>query len=115
MEYEHKINLIYGLKVKIKSLAEESKIIRKEEKKTTFATRNWLHEHRVLNVRQESRASFIAYAFLRNKPIKSVEKYPSQIPIITLGRAEKLARKYGQGFWDKKKQKEWKDWINSAN
>ena len=81
------------LRVKIKSLAVEAKIIRREEhkslrtaafnKRTGVPSDNtWfghdaapreLYLHRVINVREEARASLLAYAFLRGKPYKHVE------------------------------------------
>jgi len=71
------------LKVKIKSLAAEAQIIRKEEVKRKGRKTNeplaWndiycdLHKHRVLNVRQEARATLLAYAYLRQRTYKQVE------------------------------------------
>ena len=85
------------LKIKLKSLAEEAKIIRKEENKYKYASRNYritldnvrvcdeakadeligiyenLRSHRVGNVRHEARDSHIAYGFLRGKLYKVVE------------------------------------------
>lgn len=88
------------LKIKIKTLAEEAKIIRLEELGLKDKAQNWrmrrdgqlplpnntvtivdcddmakminhtrqsIHEHRVLDVRSEARASQLAYAFLRGK------------------------------------------------
>lgn len=57
------------LKVKIKSLAAESGIIRKEENKRGHGVtlRNKLHNHRVTTVREEARYSLIAYAYMRGK------------------------------------------------
>ncbi len=79
------------LKIKIKSLAAEATIIRKEERKALKYAR-WKYEkggnnsfeafepyhelrlHRVGIVRSESRYSGIAYAFLREKSYSSTEK-----------------------------------------
>ena len=62
------------LKVKIKSLAAESKMIRLEEKKTrdTFL-KSHLQSHRIWDVRRESRAAQLAYAYLRGHPLSVVE------------------------------------------
>ena len=78
------------LKGKAKSLAEEAKIIRKEEKKLgrriskiaslqkptslMVLRRDNLRDHRVHDVRNEARATHIARAFLNGKPFSSVEK-----------------------------------------
>lgn len=87
------------LKVKIKSLAEEARIIRLEEGRAkgrrkcgasdhaglvkrddcrAFVGRDddmreRLHRHRVRDVRPEQRASLLAYAFLRGRPLAAVE------------------------------------------
>lgn len=65
------------LKVKIKSLAEEARIIRLEEDKAKKRIRkgrgevqklyNGLYLHRVRDVRHEQRSTLIAYAMLRGK------------------------------------------------
>lgn len=55
------------LKVKIKSLASESRIIRQEEYKSKGELRDQLHIHRVREVRNESRATHLAYDFLRSR------------------------------------------------
>lgn len=65
------------LKVKIKSLAEEAKIIRKEELKARGYNpelRRGLYEHRIKPVGSESRAAFIAYGFLRGKKYSEIER-----------------------------------------
>lgn len=77
------------LKIKSKSLAAEAKIIRSEENKLENRiadlsdlqksteqlqfTRQSLHNHRVLDVRYAARATYLARAYLKNKPYKSVE------------------------------------------
>ena len=89
---------IRRLKVKVKSLASEAMIIRREERKVMagadWAARrdlanNWntmsserveyldeyhrLHHHRKVDVRQEARAALIAYAFLRGMPLSRID------------------------------------------
>ncbi len=78
------------LKVKIKSLAAEAKIIRLEEKRSSGDVRNSLHNHRVIEVRDESRCALIAYAFLRNKRPPSLLKRQGDMK-----RVMTLASKYG--------------------
>lgn len=65
-----------ALRVKIKSLAEEARIIRQEEKRYRgdSSERGSLHWHRISIVRDESRAAQLAYAYLRRKPYRSVEQ-----------------------------------------
>ena len=74
------INRKLALKVKAKHLAEEAKIIKKEEKKSYGDTRDWLHSHRVGVVRPVARATQIAYAFSRGTPLHKIERYPERIP-----------------------------------
>jgi hypothetical protein len=67
-------NGIRLLKVKIKSLAAEARIIRREEKQSTGRLRWELWQHRVEVVRREARLSQIAYGFLRGKRYDQIEK-----------------------------------------
>lgn len=80
------------LKIKAKSLGAESQMIRKEEIKlkrsarwndehqkpaeaAKFQTkRRALYEHRVQDVRFESRATHLARAYIAGKPYKSIER-----------------------------------------
>lgn len=136
-----------ALRVKIKSLAAETKIIRFEEKRTkrTFdfetsntpnpAAREYLantyHEklwklthHRIFDVRKETRATLIAYAFLRNKPYSSVENPKISITNNSfdsnylLDRVVSMVNKYSE-FKERKDSKELKkiiiSWIDSSN
>lgn len=101
------------LKVKIKSLAAEARIIRMEERRVN-GRRRWvyehqgpakrieelnrefdgLHYHRVMDVRRESRAAQLAYAFIRGRDYKSIE--PSGYGAANIiGRIAELASKYG--------------------
>lgn len=61
------------LKIKLKSLAEEARIIRKDERKVNGWKRDSLHRHRVVNVRREARDSYIAYGFLRGHKYRTIE------------------------------------------
>lgn len=86
------------LKVKIKSLAEEAKIIRKEEEKTKDRSlRSVLHFHRVSDVRKEARHSQLAYAFIRERSYKDVERTTKNEP--SWARIWKIAEKFGPS-WD---------------
>lgn len=108
------------LKVKIKSLQEEAKIIRKEERRNEDFKKG-LREHRKKIVRPESRHTHLAYAFLRGRPYKTVEPKAHTEPDWI--RARKMVERYGV-VWEEnqtmaeyeKKQKEllarfdrWKD------
>lgn len=82
------------LKVKIKSLADESRIIRQEEKKSRGILRNRLHEHRTYDVRRESRAALLAYGYLRGKPLSVVEAKGRRDYSIDK-RAHAIVKKFG--------------------
>jgi hypothetical protein len=97
------------LRVKVKSLAEEAKIIRFEERKQHWRFKMAkmlsneeqklsplyfeLKRHRLYDVRSEARAALLAYAFLRNKPLHKVEGVCRELP--NWGRVERLVTKYG--------------------
>jgi len=67
------------LRVKVRSLAEEARIIRHEElrakRRGAHAIRERLYLHRIHVVRLESRASQLAAAYLRGKPRASCEQH----------------------------------------
>ena len=74
------------LKIKLKSLAAEAKIIRLEEEKAWHssrpevrATREEMYQHRIGIVRYQSRATGLAYAFIRGRTYRDVEPR-GQIP-----------------------------------
>ena len=94
------------LKVKIKSLAAESKIIRLEERKTryvdtegiSYCLREELYQHRVGDVRQETRSALLAYAYLRGRSLCSTEKTSTRKDYTTYSvdhRAHKIVKKFG--------------------
>lgn len=83
------------LKVKIKSLAEEARIIRREEKDARNSYfRSMLHSHRVENVRDEARAAQIAYGYLRGRRYREIE--PNAKKDVPWVRVKKLVEKYGE-------------------
>lgn len=65
------------LKIKVKHLAEESRIIRKETNKAkaegATATVNNLHNHRTQVVRPAARNTLIAYGYIRGTPYSAME------------------------------------------
>lgn len=117
--------LVKQLKVKIKSLAEEARIIRKEEgrakgrrvKPGEFLGRDdelrlSLRYHRIVDVRIEQRASLIAYAFLRGVPFAVVERTPKSQP--NWDRVTKMVDKFGVvgGRAEREKQRDrYTKWI----
>ena len=95
---------IVYLKVKIKSLAEEARIIRKEEVKlkrrsVPYRPEGWertltgLHHHRIWDVRREARATHLAYGFLRGRALAQIEGNAKTCP--PWSRVEAMVKKYG--------------------
>jgi hypothetical protein len=96
------------LKVKIKSLAEEARIIRREEwqiksKPVGYRESGWsakldgLHNHRTQVVRPEARATQLAYGFLRGRLYSQIEAKASTEP--SWDRVAAMVRKYGSIPW----------------
>lgn len=82
------------LRIKIKSLAEEARIIRKEEHRTHGALRNELHLHRVGVVRHEARHTHIAYGLLRGRTIEQIEPGAKVDP--DMKKVEAMLKRYGR-------------------
>jgi len=83
------------LKIKIKSLAAEAKIIRKEEKRVKFQSiRESLYRHRIDVVRYEARHTHIAYGFLRGRTYAQIEANPKTPP--NWDKIRKMVEKYGR-------------------
>ncbi len=133
------------LKVKIKSLAAEARIIRLEELRAKgrrkspdrrkdmglgFVQANpdylvvrgrdprllfELHHHRVWDVRQEQRASLLAYAFLRGRTLAACEPKTTREP--DWARVLKLVEKFGPVRPTETKQQtavKFEDWKRAA-
>lgn len=80
------------LKVKLKSLAAEAKIIRLEEKRNRhFQNGLWLHRTTV--VRSEARHTLLAYGFLKGRTYAQIERTCSRAP--EWDRVRKMIEKYG--------------------
>jgi len=92
------------LKVKIKSLAAEARIIRHEERRSTGQLRNDLHSHRVHVVRRQARATLLAYGYARGKTYTSMEGSARSVP--DWDKVERMIKKYSQL---KQPLEEWKD------
>ena len=82
------------LKVKVKSLAAEAKIIRREEHRArTPETRSGLHQHRVGVVRSATRHTLLAYGYLRGRSHRQIEASCKRPPDWTV--VERMVRRYG--------------------
>ena len=82
---------IAKLRVNAKSLANEARFIRQETAKTRPENRGELAAHRRGRLREEARLAYLALAFLRNRPYRSVEAKGSN-PVSALKLASKLLR-----------------------
>ncbi len=83
------------LKIKVKSLAEEARIIRKEERKLHGLHRARLHDHRVTVVRDAARRSLVAYQFVRGRDWESCASRDLHTRKRDWPAVEKMIRKYG--------------------
>lgn len=81
------------LKIKINSLAEESRIIRKAERKTHGLLREELYLHRTRDVRQATRSATLAMGFIKGRTWEQMETSPYTLP--DWNRVKTLIAKYG--------------------
>lgn len=81
------------LRVKIKSLAEEARIIRAEEKRTRGRLRDELHLHRIFDVRAAARHAHLAYGFIRGRTYEQMERKAGREP--SWDEIRRLCKKYG--------------------
>lgn len=93
------------LKIKLKSLAAEARIIRQDETKAyklgDYSTGNSLHNHRTQVVRPEARATLLAYQYLRGVPYAACEQSPKTDP--KWHRVNGMVKKYGGNSFDYEK------------
>lgn len=68
------------LRVKIKSLAEEARIIRREERRTHGTLRDRLYLHRIGVVREAARSTHIAYGLIRGRTLEQMEPKSNSEP-----------------------------------
>jgi hypothetical protein len=105
------------LKIKIKSLSEETRIIKFEERRcsrisnveTRSRTYFGLRDHRLGCVRTALRSSYLAYAFIRGKSRVSVENKCSVDP--NYSEVSRLAYKYGSISDRAEFAKRLSDWL----
>lgn len=101
------------LKMKIKSLAAETRIIHSEERKWPGQSdmRQSLYHHRKTVVQRESRASQLAYGFLRGRDYKVMESKCHELP--DWAKVEDIALRFGKAYYDQRELKQrfaaWKD------
>lgn len=83
------------LRIKIKSLAAEARIIRQEAKKLSGLDKHTLNEHRTGIVREQARLSQLAYGALRGVPYRVMEQRCGEDNFPDLKRILAMARKFG--------------------
>ena len=71
---DYDILRIHRLRCNVKSLAAESRIIRKEEKRAGIQYESVLRDHRIRDLRTESRYAQLALAFVRGKKYVETER-----------------------------------------
>lgn len=84
------------LKVKIKNLAEEARIIRSEERKVHGMEKWELQHHRRTVVRDEARRSLVAYAIIRGKDPSVHESNDLYKRAGDEGPVKRMVEKYGE-------------------
>lgn len=107
------MNKLIFLKVKIKSLAEEARIIRKEERKANhqreFELQQELRLHRAGIVRHEAFHSLVAYQYLRGKQFElSFPKCDTES--IDWDKVKHTIKKYGS--WSISEKFDPEAWLN---
>ena len=95
------------LKIKIKSLADEARTIRKEANKTNGMVKWNLNEHRTKVVRPHTRHNLLAYGILIGTPYEIMENKCHESPKFS--DVSKIAKRFGA------KEETISEWIEKAN
>lgn len=64
---------IHRLRCRVKSIAEEARLMRKEENRASLMYSEILRQHRIDELREDARYSQLALAFVRGRPYLDVE------------------------------------------
>lgn len=89
--FSNQVLFIHKLRVNVKSLAAESRLIREEAYRCGRQYVSYLTEHRRGRLREESRAAQLALAFIRERPYYTVEAVDSK-PVSAQRIVSKLQR-----------------------
>lgn len=73
--FDLKVMAIHNLRVRVKSLAEESRILRKEEKRAGIRYQEYLWYRRTGTLRRDIRHANLALAFVRGRKYREVEQH----------------------------------------
>ena len=79
-QFSKQVATIHALRVNVKSLAAEAKLIRYEEKRAGIQYQAALNGHRRGRLREEARYAQLALAFVRGRAYRSVEMEGSSEP-----------------------------------
>lgn len=83
------------LRVKIKSLAGEARIIRHEETRVGGVLADELRMHRRGIVRQEARLTHLAYGIIRGRPVERIEQPKRPLEKQEWDRVRQMISRYG--------------------
>jgi len=83
------------LKVKAKSLAEEARIIRQEERKAKGQIQVELSWHRRSDVRHAARTTYMAYGLIRGRAVDRTERPGSERSEVYWKAVKTMIQKYG--------------------
>lgn len=79
--YDSKVAAIHKLRINVKSLAAEAKIIRQEAKRCGMAYEYALTLHRKGRLREEARVAHLALAYARSRAYRSAEPNTKELPL----------------------------------
>jgi len=103
---------IIHMRVKIRSLAEEARIIRNEEKKAKkrglLERCHGLHQHRTDDLRRCARHNLLAYGYLRGRSYREMEPNARREPEWD------LVKRHAKAFCDEWDEAAWKAWLRDA-
>lgn len=83
------------LRIKVKSLAEEARIIRREEQRTWGLLREELHHHRVVQVRRAARSAHLAYGLIKGRTWLQMETVSRSFGMVDWPAIYKMVTRYG--------------------
>lgn len=109
----YKIQAIHTLRVNVKSLAREARIIRQETRRAGAEYKNTLAHHRRVTVRKEARVAQLALAFVRGRRYRTVEQKSVDSNLERGELIERVIKKVTRHYW-KANEAEIKKWLGEA-
>ncbi len=95
--YDPKVAAIHALRVNVKSLAAEAKLIRHEERRAGYQYQTVLALHRRGRVREEARYAQLALAYIRGKKYRDVERGGTKN--VNIARLLGKVQRFHSGIW----------------